>query len=499
MLSRSTAACIGVALAGCPRGAPPAHAPSGPHVVEDPGVPADPAAGPEDAATRRVAELSLVASVASPTHIGVAEPLDLEIPDPDGLDVARNGVHGACDSGRSPDGGIRCVLLQVSTSERVTLSSSTAREVVVEARRPPPATLLRVGGTTRLRPLPGRGGWAGQFTLREPADVHLTWSAAHDGPSHRGLHQPQLDVLGPGGVRSAHVHHTYTPPDRNGAVWALPAGTWTVRGSELDAMRFACSGAEGLPPPPAWCEPAPDAEPYPVDVTLEVEAPEGGAAADDTAPGAPGVTLAAGTHTLTVNARPEPVEHRVDAPIGQDLVLRWSPADRALLYHWRLPGPDGDAWARGVCTRWPCVFPAVRFDAITLSVPNVEVPAEAVQVEVLSVAPPAPAGPMAPGHVLTTTLDHMPDDLRGAYVDVALEFAAPGDYRLGVLVEPGEAIPDIELLPGAWSESLLNLMGGAREYHAIVVEVDAPGTFVARISAQTDAAPQRIQFELQEQ
>lgn len=445
--------------------------------------------------------LRLHAPATVPETFGVAVPCDLVLPDT--VNMVRSGVWG---TGRCADQG--CTLAHVQPGESLELSAEAPVEVELRALPLPPAHAIAPGGTLRLAlepvaPDDPRGPLADvQLTLEAPARVALEWhtTRASDTAGRPAFVQAQL--YGPHGELSAAVHgQTKDDPTRRSNTWDLPAGTFTLRitpWEELGDMLCDPVGFPGLPPPaaPDWC--ALDAEDSHYDVILgwsEHSVAEGAPAPDPSSSLPPSTLLALGETPVSAGPPPAPTTHSVPVEPGQDLVVRWTPAEVPLSYAWKV---DEDFWSRGACEEGACRFAAVPFTELSLLLhPG---PADrTVALDVAALAPPPPAFELPPGHVASTQLARVTaDDPRGPLVDFLAEFPAPGRYRVGVGWTEGEPRPSITLLTAedGLENSLLNIMGND-PYDAQFYEVTEPGLYPFRVSTCPDCPDQDLEIEVQ--
>jgi hypothetical protein len=422
---------------------------------------------------------------------------------PKPVDLVRGEVWG---TGRCDDE--QCAFAHVQPGEPLELSAEAPVSTTVQALPLPLAHRIAPMDTLRLtlQPVaPGdpRGPLADvEVTLDAPARISLEWHTTRDAGADARPAFVQAQLYGPQGEVSAAVHGQYEhDPTRRSNTWDLPAGTHTLRITPwegLGAMLCDPPAFPGQPPPaaPEWCALEPDHDDYQVilDWIEHGPPPEAPRAAPASAP-APGTVLPLGQTPVTVRPDAAPATHELTVEPGQDLVVRWTPAEVPLAYSWRV---SEDHWSRGACEEGACRFAAVPFSELTLLLhPGPTDRTVDLAVDVLP--PPPPAFELPPGYVADTRLARArPDDPRGPLLDFLAEFPAPGRYRVGVGWTEGEPRPSIALLSAenGVQNSLLNILGGGA-YTAEFFEVTVPGRYPIRVSSCPDCREQEVQVEVQ--
>lgn len=462
-------------------------------------VPAESA--PASVSNAGPAPLRLHAAAEVPQTYGVAQPCDLVVPDE--LGVLRSGVWGTGQCGDQ-----HCTLAHVQPGEPLELSAEAPVSTTVQALPLPLAHRIAPMDTLRLalQPVaPGdpRGPLADvQLTLDAPARISLEWHTTRDADTASRPAFVQTALYGPQGEVSAAVHGQYEhDPTRRSNTWDLPAGTHTLRitpWDDLGDMLCDPPAFPGLPPPavPEWCALSVENAQYEAILEWTKHEPaEQPPAPDAPAPPALGTTLDLGQTNLSAGPPAPPSSHTVPVAPGQDVVVRWTPADVPLAYSWRV---SEDHWSRGACEEGACRFAAVPFSELTLLLhPGPTDRTVDLAVDVLP--PPEPAFELPPGHVASTQLARVAaDDPRGPLVDFLAEFPAPGRYRVGVGWTEGEPRPSITLrtTEDGLQSSFLNVLGSA-PYDAAFFDVSEPGLYPFRITSCPDCPDQDIEVEVQ--
>lgn len=462
------------------------------HRAPEPAAAAPIAAPPVALEAGQPAEFALETPAYGAPLLRVGGPADIAIPMDEDLSVLRNGVaiEGVC-------GSPVCVVGHVVPSEGVRLRHRQG--ATVEVRRLPEVTPVRLEpGVAAVIPVievgPGdpRGPIAvGAFTLTETRDVVVSAKPVHDAPTHRGNHLLGLAVVGPRGDEHAPVQGRgeggYTSQELT-----LPPGDYQVRVAPepawlLDQM---CADYPGFPPPAEWCDPRPDDEAFAV--RLEWTAKDPTRDPGEAPPEASGGTAIGDEPVLVeIPAYFPPAAQRVVVPADHDLHLTWdAPGASVQLY---TNGPDGEAWYN--CESSPYVLPAVAAPWVDVRMFAGD---EAQQVGFTATAhpPPEPVLTLPVGYVADT---HTEAGGAGAWVELALEIPAAGDYQI-VTLGTVSVVGDIEIFAPeglSASHSMLNfLYEGDTLYSMEQYTFSGPGTYRARIGSR-NGVPQPLKVGLQ--
>jgi hypothetical protein len=422
----------------------------------------------------------------------VARPGDIAFPMDEDLSVLRNDVaiEGVCGSPVCvaehvvPGEGVRLRHLQGATIEVKRLQD--VRPVRLEPGVPVVVPVAEIGPGDPRGPIA-----VGAFTLTGTRDVAVSATPVHEGPKHRGNHMLGLEVVGPRGVEYAPVQGRgeggYTSEELT-----LPAGEYQVRVAPepawlLDQM---CADDPDFPPPPEWCDPRADDEAFAVRLEWTAQDPT-----RDPGDGPPepwgGTSIGDEPVTVEIPAYPAPTTQRLVVPADHDLHLTWdTPGPSVQLY---TNGPDGEAWYN--CESSPYVLPAVAAPWVDVRMFAGDEPRQ-VGFTATAHPPPEPVLTLPVGYVADTHTEAGGD---GAWVELALEIPAAGDYQI-VTLGTVSVVGDIEIFAPeglSASHSLLNFVyEGDTLYSMEQYTFSGPGTYRARIGSRS-GEPQPLKVGLQ--